>query len=140
MGIFTFAWVDSYQTAQRWLARDQMNQFEHRILFAVNANDSSSLVDSPLAGRLGENRALLYRGDTGTLEKFRPFSPPTSSWLSQLASTGTRVGLSITTPGKGAFPAAPPVVAVNNNAKLAVETSHSDNPADLPSIDELTVE
>ena len=140
VGIFTFAWVDSYQTAQRWLARDQMNQFEHRILFAVNANDSSSLVDSPLAGRLGENRALLYRGDTGTLEKFRPFSPPTSSWLSQLASTGTRVGLSITTPGKGAFPAAPPVVAVNNNAKLAVETSHSDNPADLPSIDELTVE
>ena len=85
-GIFTFAWVDSYQTAQRWLARDQMNRFEQRVLFAMNANDSSSLVDSPLAGRLGENRALLYRGDTGTLEKLRPFSPPPSDWLRQLSS------------------------------------------------------
>ena len=86
VGIYTFAWVDSYQTAQRWLARDQMNRFEQRVLFAMNANDSSSLVDSPLAGRLGENRGLLYRGDAGTLEKFRPYSPPNAEWLDQLSN------------------------------------------------------
>ena len=90
-GIFTFAWVDSYQTAQRWLARDQMNRFEQRIIFAMNANDSSSLVDSPAAGRLGENRALLYRGDLGTLEKFRPYSPPATDWIKQLASAMPRL-------------------------------------------------
>ena len=85
VGIFTFVWVESYQSVQRWLSRDQMNRFEQRILFAMNSNDSSSLVDSPLAGRLGENRGLLYRGDVGTLEKFRPFSPPPDEWISQIA-------------------------------------------------------
>ena len=89
VGIYTFAWVDSYQTAQRWLARDQMNRFEQRVLFAMNTNDSSSLVDSPLAGRLGENRGLLYRGEAGTLEKFRPYSPPSADWLDQLSDKKT---------------------------------------------------
>lgn len=80
-GIFTIVWVDSYQSAQRWLSREQMNRFDQRILFAMNSNDSSSLIDSPLAGKLGENRALIYRGDTGTIEKFRPYSPPPVDWL-----------------------------------------------------------
>ena len=139
VGIFTFAWVDSYQTAQRWLARDQMNRFEHRVLFAMNANDSSSLADSPLAGRLGENRALLYRGDTGTIEKFRPFSPPTSSWLSQLASTGARVAQSVTRPGSGVLFAAPAAI-VANKVNVGIEPSDSDASSDLPDIDELKVE
>ena len=86
VGIFTIVWVDSFQTSQRWLSREQMNRFEQRVLFAMNANDSSSLVDSPLAGRLGENRALLYRGELGTLEKFRPYAPPAAGWLASLAS------------------------------------------------------
>ncbi|WP_397570082.1 FtsK/SpoIIIE domain-containing protein [Schlesneria sp. T3-172] len=90
VGIFTLAWVDSYATAQRWLARDQMNRFEHRILFSMNANDSASLVDSPLAGRLGENRALLYRGDLGTLEKLRPYSPPAAEWLESYVDRESR--------------------------------------------------
>lgn len=86
VGIFTFIWVESYQSTQRWLSRDQMNRLDLRILFAMNANDSSSLVDSPQAGRLGENRALLYRGDLGTLEKFRPFSPPPADWIARLSA------------------------------------------------------
>ena len=138
-GIFTFAWVDSYQTAQRWLARDQMNRFEHRVLFAMNANDSSSLVDSPMAGRLGENRALLYRGDAGTLEKFRPFSPPTSGWLGQLSTTGTRANQSVVMPGNGTASPAPAMVVANHLNRSAV-IADSDLAADLPSIDELKIE
>ena len=138
-GIFAFAWVDSYQTAQRWLARDQMNQFEHRVLFAMNANDSSSLVDSPLAGRLGENRALLYRGDTGTLEKFRQFSPPASGWLNQFAATATRISQCAAQPGNGALPPAPTMI-VANNSNIVIEPSDLDGSADFPSIDELKVE
>lgn len=83
-GVFTFAWCDGYQTAQRWLGRELMGRFETRVLFAMNANDSSNLIDSPVAGRLGPNRALLYRGDLGTIDKFRPYKSLSPGWLDDL--------------------------------------------------------
>jgi len=83
-GVFPFVWCDGYQTAQRWLGRELLTRFEVRVLFAMNANDSSNLIDSPAAGRLGPNRALLYRGDMGTLDKFRPYKAPSPSWLEEL--------------------------------------------------------
>lgn len=83
-GIFPLVWTDGYQAALRWLGRELMNRFEHRILFAMNANDSSNLIDSPAAGRLGANRALLFRGDLGTLDKFRPYKASSLGWLHEL--------------------------------------------------------
>lgn len=88
VGIFPFVWCDGYQTAQRWLGRDLMNRFESRVLFAMNANDSSNLIDNPAASRLGSNRALLFRGDVGILEKFRPYRAPSLGWLQEI-SQGT---------------------------------------------------
>lgn len=82
--VFPFVWCDGYQTAQRWLGRELLNRFELRVLFAMNANDSSNLIDSPAAGRLGPNRALLYRGDLGTLDKFRPYRAPSPDWIDDL--------------------------------------------------------
>ncbi|MEI8379439.1 MAG: FtsK/SpoIIIE domain-containing protein [Planctomycetota bacterium] len=83
-GVFPLVWADGYQSALRWLGRELMNRFEHRILFAMNANDSSNLIDSPAAGRLGSNRALLFRADFGTLDKFRPYKAPLLGWLHEL--------------------------------------------------------
>ena len=83
-GVFPLVWADGYQSALRWLGRELMNRFEHRILFAMNANDSSHLIDSPAAGRLGTNRALLFRADLGTLDKFRPYKAPLLGWLHEL--------------------------------------------------------
>ena len=83
-GVFPFVWCDGYQTAQRWLGRELLSRFEVRVLFAMNANDSSNLIDSPAAGRLGPNRALLFRGDLGTLDKFRPYKAPSPGWLQDL--------------------------------------------------------
>ena len=54
------------------------------MLFAMNANDSSNLIDTPAASKLGPNRALLSRGDLGTLEKFRPYRAPSGDWLLEL--------------------------------------------------------
>ena len=51
----------------------------------MSAADSSSLIDSPAAGRLGENRALFYRDDLGTHTKFRPYQKPTTEWLAWVA-------------------------------------------------------
>ena len=153
VGIFTIAWVDSYQSAQRWLGREQLNRFEQRVLFAMNANDSSSLVDSPLAGRLGENRALLYRGDLGTLEKFRPFSPPAVDWLKKLSSPpaasepvvaheASHVPITLPAP----LPIPPTTSpAAESNFELNIQdpnvaASAADISDELPNIDELTVQ
>ena len=83
-GIFPLVWCDGFQTAQRWLGRELLNRFETRVLFAMNANDSSNLIDTPAASKLGPNRALLSRGDLGTLEKFRPYRAPSRDWLLEL--------------------------------------------------------
>ena len=91
VAVFPFVWCDGYQTAQRWLGRELLSRFEVRVLFAMNANDSSNLIDSPAAGRLGPNRALLYRGDMGTLDKFRPYKAPSPGWLEELRQELTAV-------------------------------------------------
>lgn len=80
-GVFPIVWCDGFQSAQRWLGRDLLSRFETRILFAMNTNDSSNLIDSPAASKLGPNRALLSRGDIGTIEKFRPYRAMTPGWL-----------------------------------------------------------
>ncbi len=82
--VFAFTWCDGLQTAQRWLGRELLGRFEIRVLFAMNANDSSNLIDSPVAGRLGPNRALLYRGDLGTIDKFRPYKSLSPGWFEEL--------------------------------------------------------
>lgn len=76
VGIHTWIWCDSVNTLSRWLSREAQGHFEQRIAFAMNATDSSQFIDTPAASRLGPNRAWLFRGDRGTLEKFRPYSPP----------------------------------------------------------------
>jgi DNA segregation ATPase FtsK/SpoIIIE, S-DNA-T family len=75
VGVHVWAWSDSLNTVNRWLTRDMQQQFEYRVAFAMNAADSSQFIDSPAASRLGVNRAWLFRGDRGTLDKFRPYHP-----------------------------------------------------------------
>jgi hypothetical protein len=38
-------------------------------------------MDSPAAAQLGVNRAIFYSEQTGTVEKFRPYSLPDDEWL-----------------------------------------------------------
>jgi len=83
VGVHVWAWCDSANTVQRWLSREMQHQFEQRVVFAMNANDSSQLIDSPVASRLGPHRAWLFCGDRGTLEKFRPYQPPEGGWLQE---------------------------------------------------------
>jgi S-DNA-T family DNA segregation ATPase FtsK/SpoIIIE len=78
VGVHVWAWCDSVNTVTRWFSRDMQGHFKQRIGFAMNATDSSQLLDSPVASRLGPNRAWLFRGDRGLLKKFRPYHPPTT--------------------------------------------------------------
>jgi DNA segregation ATPase FtsK/SpoIIIE-like protein len=80
-GIHVIAWCDTVGNLNRTFERQVAGEFELRILFQMSINDSSALIDSPAAGRLGENRALYFNEEQGKTEKFRPYGLPDQEWL-----------------------------------------------------------
>jgi energy-coupling factor transporter ATP-binding protein EcfA2 len=90
LGIHTLIWCDTYSNVSRMLDRQGMRDFEMRILFQMNASDSSSLMDSPDASRLGVHRAFLYDEGQGRMEKFSPYGLPSPQWLAQVKKQLTR--------------------------------------------------
>ncbi len=92
-GIHIIAACDTYNNVMRFIGRKPLTEFERRVLFQMNANDSASLIDSPKAGTLGLHRAVLYNGHEGSLEIFRPYALPDAAWLDQAgARTAKTVG------------------------------------------------
>jgi DNA segregation ATPase FtsK/SpoIIIE, S-DNA-T family len=81
LGIHVVAWADTPISLERTLERAAMREFDHRILFQMSANDSSNLIDSPAANKLGPMRSLVYSEEQGTLEKFRPYALPDKDWI-----------------------------------------------------------
>ena len=81
LGIHVICWCDTLTNLQRALDRQALRDFALRVLFQMSPADSSNLIDSPAASRLGNNRALLYLDERGTTEKFRPYGPPSEAWL-----------------------------------------------------------
>jgi DNA segregation ATPase FtsK/SpoIIIE-like protein len=84
LGIHLLAWADTPASVDRTFDRATMREFDHRILFQMSANDSSNLIDSPAANKLGLNRALAYSEEQGTLEKFRPYALPDPQFLARV--------------------------------------------------------
>jgi hypothetical protein len=76
-------WADSFSTVNRWLSRTALRELEVRLLMQMSDNDSSNLVDSLAAAKLGDYVMLLHDEATGQQEKFRPYS---GSSLADLAS------------------------------------------------------
>ncbi|MDZ4754409.1 MAG: FtsK/SpoIIIE domain-containing protein [Phycisphaerae bacterium] len=81
LGIHVILWCDTVVSLQRALDRSAMREFDWRAMFQLSATDSSTLIDSPAASRLGPQRALLYSEELGTIEKFRPWLLPTDEFL-----------------------------------------------------------
>ncbi|MFM8436360.1 MAG: hypothetical protein ACKOBP_13680, partial [Planctomycetia bacterium] len=86
VGIHTLVWCDSLTNLMRTFERGTLKEFELRVLFQMSASDSSQLVDSPLASKLGPQRALFIHEETGTFEKFRPYAFPTPEWLAGISA------------------------------------------------------
>jgi DNA segregation ATPase FtsK/SpoIIIE, S-DNA-T family len=95
LGIHVLAWADTPAAVERTIERGLMREFDHRILFQMSANDSSNLIDSPAANKLGFNRALVYSEEQGVMEKFRAYAPPPGPWVQ-----GLRERLSQRTPAQ----------------------------------------
>ena len=81
VGVHVLVWCDSLTNLMRTFERGTLKEFELRVLFQMSASDSSQLVDSPLASKLGPQRALFIHEETGTFEKFRPYAFPAGDWL-----------------------------------------------------------
>jgi DNA segregation ATPase FtsK/SpoIIIE, S-DNA-T family len=84
VGIHALVWVDSMVSIDRAFDRNAMREFDNRVLFQMSASDSSNLIDSPAANKLGQHRALWYSEEQGVMEKFRPYSLPPADWLAQI--------------------------------------------------------
>ena len=80
-GIHTIIWCDTGTNFSRAIDRALLREFDMRVLFQMNASDSSNLIDSAVAEKLGQQRALYYNEESGTLEKFRPYALPDEAWL-----------------------------------------------------------
>ena len=86
VGIHVLIWCDSLTNLQRTFERGTLKEFELRVLFQMSGSDSSQLVDSPAAVKLGPQRALFIHEETGTLEKFRPYAFPGGEWLAGVSA------------------------------------------------------
>ena len=81
VSVHTLVWCDTVTNLNRTLERRLLREFALRVAFQMSAEDSSTLLDSPVASKVGPNRAYLYSEDEGRLEKFRPYGLPPATWL-----------------------------------------------------------
>ncbi len=84
LGIHTLLWCDTLNNLQRTLDRQSMRELTLRVVLQMNVADSSNLIDSPLASKLGLHRALFFSEEDGRLDKFRPYGLPSEAWLKRV--------------------------------------------------------
>jgi hypothetical protein len=73
-GVHVLVMADTLASLQRSFDRNALREFDWKVLFQISPADSSTLIDSPAASRLGTNRGLLHSEELGLLEKFRPYA------------------------------------------------------------------
>ncbi|MFA9479192.1 FtsK/SpoIIIE domain-containing protein [Phycisphaerales bacterium AB-hyl4] len=100
VGMHVVAWADTAVGLERATDRNALREFNQRVLFQMSANDSSNLIDSPIANKIGLTRALLYSEEQGTMEKFRPYALPDATWLAEVGKR-LQARASHTSPGDG---------------------------------------
>ena len=76
LGIHVIVATDTLTNLNRSVDRQGLREFDLRVLLQMGNNDSSNLIDSTAASKLGMHRALLYSEEAGTIEPFRPYSIP----------------------------------------------------------------
>ena len=84
VGIHVIVWCDSLTNLNRAFERPQLKDFALRVLFQMSSTDSSTLMDTPAASKLGRNRALYLQEDQERPEKFRPYGVPNAEWLTPI--------------------------------------------------------
>ena len=76
LGMHVIIATDTLSNLNRAFDRQGIREFDMRVLLQMGGNDSTNLIDTPDASKLGMHRALLYSEETGTMEPFRPYALP----------------------------------------------------------------
>jgi hypothetical protein len=84
LGMHVLFWCDNLNNLQRTLDRQGLREIGLRVVFQMGVADSSNLIDTPAASKLGMHRALLFSEEDGRLEKFRPYGLPPEEWLDEV--------------------------------------------------------
>ncbi len=84
VNIHTLMWCDTLANLSRQLERASVKEFELRVLFQMSSNDSSVIMDSPKASRLGLYRAIFNNQTEDIEEKFRPYGMPSLDWIKEV--------------------------------------------------------
>jgi len=84
VGVHSLVWCDTLNNVNRTFDRNALREFEMRVLFQMSPADSSHLIDSPAASKLGLHRAYFHSEEQGRLEKFRPYGLPSPEWLAEV--------------------------------------------------------
>jgi len=84
VGVHVVVWCDSVTNLNRALDRQALKEFTLRVLFQMSATDSSTLIDTPAASKLGRTRALFIEEGLERPEKFRPYGMPGWDWLRRI--------------------------------------------------------
>ncbi len=93
VGVHVVVWCDTLTNLNRTFDRPLLREFGMRVLFQMSPTDSSTLMDSPAASRLGRHRALFLQEEQERPEKFRPYGVPDPGWLDGvLAGLAARAG------------------------------------------------
>ena len=108
VGVHTLIWCDSYSSVSRWLDRQSLRDLELRVLMQMSAADSSNLMDSPAASRLGAHTAMFFSEAQGTTEKFRPYGWPSDAWLAWVEQRLSRRRIALGASEEACVPAAQP--------------------------------
>lgn len=89
-GYHTIAWAESCQGACRIL-EGSLREFGVRVAGTMSVEDSQTIIEDSAAARLARGyRSLLYDDEQpGTLEKLRPFAPPTVELVQKLSQSLT---------------------------------------------------
>jgi energy-coupling factor transporter ATP-binding protein EcfA2 len=141
VGIHIITWCDSLTNLQRTFDRGAIKEFELRVLFQMSSSDSSTLVDTPIAAKLGPNRGLFIHEETGTVEKFRPYAFPSPEWLADVSAKmrgrpqGTPVVRVAAKPAEPPPPEKPSGFSFSGGGDFNFSKLLDDTPDDAPSPD-----
>jgi len=89
VGVHVIAWCDSYGNAGRVLERRTMREFGMRVGASMSVDDSQAFLDDAVASKIDKPHRAIFSEEErpGQLDKFRPYSIPTSEYVEQVGHT-----------------------------------------------------
>jgi len=89
--VHVVAWCDTVTNLSRRLNPASVRECGMRIAMQMGVQDSTTLIDSLEASRLGPYRAIFYHETESRVEKFRPYDVPETDWLKSAVPAWCRI-------------------------------------------------